>query len=386
MLWGLFCTSSWTWCIGMFLPFLLLRLWGWPGFWAFFIPNVLGCALFGFVLTPERSRTLVKDLGWMMAVFSAVTVAYQCFFAGWASHEFFVRQGAMTTVVSTGVPIGMLMLAMWLALRRDRDWLAMGAMACAAAWVAIAWSLAAGDTGMSGAAPGDSLAISRAPLVPLDRLTWAVPTIAFGFLLCPYLDLTFHRAVQNAPQPRLAFATFGACFALMLLGVATLYRADSGTPEITPALAVLWAVQLTFTTGAHIRELFKAPPSAQIPAWIPTGLVALAVLLGTPAFALSLGPALPVDSPALFGGAMRTLLPGEPVYLAFLGAYGLLFPAYVWIQGRGGSQRLFTIVVLVGLPCYLLGAWEFATYLMPVPVLLAALGAWNPRTAPASTA
>jgi hypothetical protein len=320
----------------------------------------------------------------MMAVFSAVTVAYQCFFAGWASHEFFVRQGAMTTVVSTGAPIGMLVLGMWLALRRDRAWLTMGALACAAAWAAIGWSLATGDAGPSSAAPSESIALSRAALVPLDRLTWAVPTIAFGFLLCPYLDLTFHRAVQNAPQPRVAFATFGATFALMLLGVAMLYSADSGTPEVTPALAVMWAVQLTFTTGAHIRELLKAPPSAQIPAWIPTGLVAMAVLLGTPAFALTLGPVLPFGSPPLFGGITRVLLPGEPVYLAFLGAYGLLFPAYVWIQGRGGSAKVFTIVVLVGVPCYLLGAWEFATYLMPVPVLIAAIAAWNPRRAPAS--
>jgi hypothetical protein len=28
-------------------------------------------------------------------------------------------------------------------------------------------------------------------------------------------------------------------------------------------------------------------------------------------------------------------------------------------------------ILLLGLPCYLLGAYDFMTYLMPVPVLLA---------------
>ena len=39
--WGLFCSNSWTWCIGMYLPVILLRSFGWPGFLAFVIPNVL---------------------------------------------------------------------------------------------------------------------------------------------------------------------------------------------------------------------------------------------------------------------------------------------------------------------------------------------------------
>ena len=69
----------------MYMPFILLRLWGWPGFWAFLIPNVLGCAAFGFVLDGQRSRALAAKLGWMCALFSAVTVAYQCYFAGWAA-------------------------------------------------------------------------------------------------------------------------------------------------------------------------------------------------------------------------------------------------------------------------------------------------------------
>ena len=45
--WGLYCASSWTWCIGMFLPIIMLRRFGWPGFLVFAIPNVIGLIAFG---------------------------------------------------------------------------------------------------------------------------------------------------------------------------------------------------------------------------------------------------------------------------------------------------------------------------------------------------
>src|SRR5690606_20331072 len=82
-LWGLYCACSWTWCIGMFLPTVLLHRYGWPGFFVFALPNVLGCTAFGYVLkTRQRSLELVERHRWMMVAFSAVTIAYQLFFAG----------------------------------------------------------------------------------------------------------------------------------------------------------------------------------------------------------------------------------------------------------------------------------------------------------------
>lgn len=369
MLWGVFCTSSWTWCIGMFLPFILLRLWGWPGFWAFFIPNVIGCAAFGFVLKRERSQRLMQDLAWMMALFSAFTVAYQCFFAGWAAQYFFVREGAMTTVVSTGVPIAMLVVGAWLALRRDAHWLALGAAAFAATLAVIAvGSTSVGPPMTVGAET--SLPV-RAPLVSLDRMWWAVPTIAFGFLLCPYLDLTFHRALQRAPRPHVAFATFGATFGAMLLAVASLYDQVLGVPRPEIVLAIVWGVQLTFTVGVHLRELFQVLPKTDMAVWIPGGLLALGVLFATPAFTFTLGPTLADSAPPLFGESRHVLLPGEPVYLACLGAYGLLFPAVVWLHERLAARAALITVMCIGVPSYLLGAWDFATYLMPLPVAVA---------------
>ena len=45
--WGLFCACSWTWCIGMFLPVILIRDLGGAGFLAFAIPNLFGFGLAG---------------------------------------------------------------------------------------------------------------------------------------------------------------------------------------------------------------------------------------------------------------------------------------------------------------------------------------------------
>jgi hypothetical protein len=366
MLWGVYCTSSWTWCIGMYLPFVLLRLWGWPGFWAFFVPNVIGCAMFGFLLDRERSHRLVRRLAGPMALFSAVTVAYQCYFAGWVSHGFFVSSGAMATVAATGVPIALLVAAVWLATRGERALLGAGAAA-----FAIALGAAAMAAGL--VAGGDAGALPREPLVPEGRLAWAVPTIVAGFLLCPYLDLTFHRALERAPQPRVAFGTFGLTFAAMLLGVASLYDPATGTPTPGLVIGVLWGVQLCFTMAVHLRELWLHTPTSGWPPRATAALVAGAVLLATPAFAFTLGPRIPTAQWPLWRGAEHVLLPGEPVYLAFLGAYGLLFPALLWFRGWRGARRGLLAVLAVGVPCYLLGAWDFATYLMPIPIVLALL-------------
>ncbi|MHC5023361.1 MAG: hypothetical protein ACYTGG_05550, partial [Planctomycetota bacterium] len=79
--WGVYCASSWTWCIGMFLPAILLHRHGWAGFLAFAVPNVIGCGAFGYVLrTAGRSRDLVARHEGAMAAFSLVTIAYHMYF------------------------------------------------------------------------------------------------------------------------------------------------------------------------------------------------------------------------------------------------------------------------------------------------------------------
>jgi len=79
--WGVYCACSWTWCIGMFLPAVLLHRYGWPGFIVFAAANVLGCAAMGYIVrTRQRSQAMVQRHTPMMIAFSAVTIAYQLFF------------------------------------------------------------------------------------------------------------------------------------------------------------------------------------------------------------------------------------------------------------------------------------------------------------------
>ena len=348
--WGLYCTSSWTWCIGMYLPFIMLRLWGWPGFWAFLVPNVVGCTLFGLVLDRERSRLLVRRLGWTCALFSAVTVAYQLYFAGWAAQAFAGDAPGLRTAAATGVPVAMLALAAVLALRGDGLWRTLGAVLALASPAVLLLPGGLADPAPAVPATG--------PLLGPMPLAFALPTIVAGFLASPLFDLTFHRAAQHAPSPRLAFLAFGATFAAMLLLVASFNDPATGLPRMGTAIAVLWAAQLTFTVGAHLHELFQAPAAVRIPVPVTGGIVVLGIMLALPAFAFAIGPAL---------GA------GEPTYLGFLGAYGLLFPVLALTEARGTPRAVTLAILALGVPCYLLGAWEFRTFLMPLPIVAAVI-------------
>ena len=101
------------------------------------------------------------------------------------------------------------------------------------------------------------------------------------------------------------------------------------------------------------------------------------MLLATPAFIFTLGPALAPGHPLLYDHVGTMLLPGEPAYLAFLVAYGLLFPVLFLLEPRGAPRALIAGILVIGLPCYLLGAFDFMTYLMPVPFFVAQVAAWR---------
>lgn len=381
----------------MYLPFIMFRLWGWTGFLAFMVPNVIGCAGFGFVLDRDRSRALVERLGWTCSLFSAITIAYQAWFAGWAAQAFVVADPAMRTVVATGIPIALLVLGLALAARGDAFWRTAGTAVTIASplvlllpggFAAGGGALAAGGdaavaANAAGAAGADAPAATFEPLLGRMPLAFALPTIVAGFLASPFFDLTFHRAVQQAPQPRVAFAAFGLTFAAMLMMIATFFDAATGAPRIGPAIVALWALQLLFTVAVHLRELLAAAPSIRIAGRPVAALVAAAVLLATPAFTFTLGPSLPEGHAPLAGGATTALLPGEPLYMTFLGAYGLLFPVHLILESRGAPRTATLGVLALGLPCYLLGAVDFLTMLMPVPVVVAllagrAMGTRNP--------
>ena len=64
----------------MYLPIIMLRQFGWWGFLVFAIPNVLGCAAFGYILKQTTSQQLVLKHGSAMRWFSFIVVVYHMFF------------------------------------------------------------------------------------------------------------------------------------------------------------------------------------------------------------------------------------------------------------------------------------------------------------------
>ena len=336
--WGLYLASSWTWCIGMFLPILLLRWWGWPGFFAFAVPNVLGCALFGYVLTPESSRRVCERFGTPLRWFAWATIAYQAWFIQWATTG--VGGAATLAPLVAVVPLAFLFFP-----GGPRFWPAAGALAFVASMGLFLWNGA-----------GSLTAPPPTPTLPPTSLAWASPFMAFGFLLCPYLDPTFHRALQQAPS-RHCFAVFGVTFAAALLFAASTFDARIGGPNVTTAVWVQWLVQAGFTmcamvsvtgplarsawasapSGAPIADVFARPPIARL-GWV-LGMPAMAVVLGpmllqTLTIAAKALPAL-LPVPALLpGGEPTPWTAGEATYLRWLGLYGVLFPALVLFGAR----------------------------------------------------
>ncbi|HUB27903.1 MAG TPA: hypothetical protein VL992_20935, partial [Tepidisphaeraceae bacterium] len=181
--WAIFLGVSWTWCIGMYLPVILVRDYGIWAFVVFAVPNVVGAAAMAWVLPDaEASREMVTRHRAACECFSIITVAFHLFFyLAWIEFFFY-----WTPV---GLPnfLGMLFaLAVLVGGLRAGNRLA--------ALVVMMGSCAAITKLVSAGAISFSLpnypSTSVANLVPLAMVC------TFGFLLCPYLDLTFHEARQ----------------------------------------------------------------------------------------------------------------------------------------------------------------------------------------------
>lgn len=362
--WGFFCASSWTWCIGMYLPVILIRHFGWPGFLLFAIPNVIGCAGFGYLCSREQSRRIVADHAPALSLFAAVTVAYQIFFVAWVAGDAGLAPPAST------LPIGWLAAflcaaaALVLSAAPDRAWPWLGSIATLGSL--LLWYVLD---------PGSIAALPAAGGEPARALLWAAPIIVLGFLLCPWLDATFHRARQRSPS-RHAFGVFGISFALLILLTAA--YTESGAALLLSAVVVHMLGQATFTVAAHLRELRLATT--------PAGRGARRAVLLAPILVGALAADLP--------------LARETTYYLFLGAYGLLFPGYVllfmlprvwggrvWARSNAGWLA-FSLLMLGLAPFASLGFIELKTWLLPIPVVILMLamllvGARRDSTAPA---
>jgi hypothetical protein len=354
-LWAVFLACSWTWCIGMLLPTLLVRdagFWAWVGF---AVPNCLGAAAMAWVLAhPGRSERLVREHAAACAAFSIVTIAFHLHFVTW--------------FVARLVGIG----------------------AASLVWVAIAgvWIVGARKPGRDLIGGLVVLAVSAVVLVAfvshegagglrVDPPTWKVAWLAvsclFGFALSPYLDLTFHRALRHTSRgtAKVAFAAGFAgpflamiLFSLLYAGFAAGWMGESWwDPSVNRALpqtalrsilGLHMIVQTAFTVAIHLRALVSSahPVRGRL-----TGL-GIALLLTV---LLQLGLGLEERRFGMDGG--------ELIFRVFMGCYGLVFPAYVWLcmlpAGRGdrpvpaGRRRynliVWAITVTLAAPCFFAG-------------------------------
>lgn len=325
LLWAVFLAVSWTWCIGMFLPVLLVRDYGIWGFVIFAIPNVVGAAAMGWVIrTRDASRWCVVQHEFVVRLFSAVTVGFHLWFvwylshAGWVSGEWW-----------PWITVGVFALALLSGLKTDKPSEAITPLVMSvcviafACWVGLEVKIPAMD----------------------DRRYWGIPAVAwvaplciFGFLFCPYLDATFHRARQNldAGPARLAFGLgFGVFFFVMTLFTVAYSGLLLGTAtaghRVLTAIVLHMLIQSGFSCGLHIRELVSTLGTAHQVRM--RGTIVSAGVVALLAGAVTLFRLQVVDniSPAF-----------ELGYRIILSSYGLLFPAYVWLVmvPLWGSDRM----------------------------------------------
>jgi len=375
--WGLFCTSSWTWCIGMWLPLLLIDRWGWPGFWAFAIPNVLGCAAMGYVVgSRKRSEQLVEQHRGAMRWFSVFTIGFQLF---WITALFAVldwlQLGSSETFLILAVPGLVLVLAGCIALLPST------------AWLVLAGLLFLYMLGAFSAAGTHFIEQIRSTGTREPHELWGLlPLLTIGFLLSPYLDLTFHRARRETPSTH-AFAVFGLAFLFVLLFVTTYDHIDppNTRPLVLVLVLVFWFFQVVFTVGAHLRELLATNQAAPN-RWGSTPWL----------IAVSLLPVPVVWVAWWLGGhhAEDWLL--EDTYLRFLAFYGLAVPA--WVLAFMGplrpakrtrkSMMILAAAIIAALPFAEIGMIHSATWWLLGSVLIicaTALLLPRPSTSPRNT-
>lgn len=331
----------------MFLPKIMIERWGWWGFIAFAAPNVIGCTAFGYVLKiRQRSEAMVERHAVAMTWFSGITIAYHMFFIPFLLMVFLPAMGG-SILMPHAAAVVVWLLGVVLSFLPNRDWLGLTGLVYGVSIVALV------TIGVQPLAQ-----ISRLGEWPISSLAWLTPSLCFGFLLCPYLDRTFHRALQHSPSKH-GFAVFGVSFAVMLLLTCALWFAPH---PVLPAIALAHIFsQSTFTVGAHLREMRLSPAFC---CNVRRSLAMLAPLAAAP---LLLMGRLFSDDPNL----------GEDMYLRFLVFYGLAFPAYVLLfigpwrakPKTRGMLVAFGLAIAVSLPLYELGFIRGRMLLLVVPLI-----------------
>ena len=289
---------------------------------------------------------MIARHGVAMTAFSAVTVAYHMFFVVWLFAELIGGPyGQLWQPLTAAVIV--FLLGLVLSFLDNRDWLVLSVLVYALSLTTFA---------MIGISPLKTIAWDGAQ--SHHELAWLTPVIVFGFLLCPYLDLTFHRAIQNSPS-RNAFALFGIAFFVMILLTCVIWFPRSDALRGI-ALAHILA-QIVFTVGAHLREIRVSPAiHNRERRW----LIMAAPLLAAPLLFIA----------RMFSDAGAL---GEDLYLRFLVFYGLVFPAYVLLFTKFSHRTLkltrrgvamYATIVLLSIPFYELGFLHQWAWLLVFPI------------------
>jgi hypothetical protein len=366
--WAAYLGVSWTWCIGMFLPILLMRDFGWWAFPVFAIPNVVGAAAMGWVLRDRgQARRVAEAHRSASFVFSLVTVSFQVFFLVWlllSAGEGWLSP-MMMVVIGAGIAASLLLV------KRGVPEL-VGSV--------LVWLLSLGIGVFLLSRGGLHNGLAMPPVLPVVSLVWLAPVCLFGFALCPYLDATFLRAAREAPSSPGAFALgFGVCFFTMILltlGYARLLLPMAGAESewravrFADVVRVHIIVQIAFTILAHLLCWVSSPGSSGSSErssaerhWFGVDSLVAAVAVLLPLAALA--------TPSIAG-----LSGYEVAYRLFMTFYGLIFPAYVWVcmiptrdghsgvKGERGGRKLVVLLaaVAVASPCYWMGFIERETW------------------------
>ncbi len=377
ILWGAYLACSWTWCIGMFLPTILMRDMGWMGFIIFAIPNVVGAAAMGWVLKSRiDSERFVEKHSGIIWWFSAITLAFHVFWILWISN--FIRlafpmpepylYGAASTAIAFLFVTGR---AVQLGCAPQVAIVLLTFSISTLIATFIFPDIARATDEMVGAAPK-----SIAPL-------WMLPVMLFGFAFAPYLDITFHHARQELDTQRNARLGFTIGFVLFFALMIVLTTRYAGVmvwglngepypdtmflpPWLGAALFAHILCQWIFTVRVHLHGI-RTIPGTKSRQPILFIVILIAGLLG-------LGVMKLPDYASLTGG--------EIVYRSFMGFYGLVFPTFLtyrFIQAKVNNEPINPtaawIAVALAMPMFWIGFMERQNIWLVPGVGVVALGA-----------
>lgn len=308
---GLALASSWTWVIGMYLPRIMLERFGWVGFFVFAVPNVLGCAAFGRVVGTD-SDLKERTSDWARW-FSCVTISFHLAFCVFLLRTLLPDDGSRLSGWATYlIPMVLLLIGLVVSHFNLRQLIWIGAAVWCFALLVFFSSM------------GEPLHIQ---LTSSPSQAWyLLPMMVGGFLICPYLDLTFHEI--RGTYPKQSFDVFGIAFSLML-GLTVLIWM-SAPPHLNGLALAHLGIQSVFTIAFHLEALQREESRVQ----------------NANGFGLR-GILIPSCVALLASFAISGHRSADEVwYLRFLYLYGAIFPAGFLLSWFLKGRSLFVAMLI----------------------------------------